>query len=137
MFVILLDVWHRGAINDILVEYTLNAVSIIMNSHVKVVQPTGILDSTKTNQFRAEISELVNSGAKMVLVNLKDITFIDSSGLGALVIALKTVRSAGGRFYICSINEQVRILFELTSMDQVFEVYDNQEAFEQAVLSPS
>ncbi|MBF2095782.1 MAG: STAS domain-containing protein [Synechococcales cyanobacterium K44_A2020_017] len=108
-----------------------------MNSHVKVVQPTGILDSTKTNQFRAEISELVNSGAKMVLVNLKDITFIDSSGLGALVIALKTVRSAGGRFYICSINEQVRILFELTSMDQVFEVYDNQEAFEQAVLSPS
>ncbi|WP_204153864.1 STAS domain-containing protein [Leptolyngbya sp. CCY15150] len=108
-----------------------------MNSHVKVVQPTGILDSTKTNQFRAEISELVNSGAKIVLVNLKDITFIDSSGLGALVIALKTVRSAGGRFYICSINEQVRILFELTSMDQVFEVYDNQEAFEQAVLSPS
>ncbi|HEY9814941.1 MAG TPA: STAS domain-containing protein [Candidatus Obscuribacterales bacterium] len=108
-----------------------------MNSHIKVVQPTGILDSTKTNQFRAEISELVNSGAKIILVNLKDITFIDSSGLGALVIALKTVRSAGGRFYICSINEQVRILFELTSMDQVFEVYDNQEAFEQAVLSPS
>ncbi|TVQ18349.1 MAG: anti-sigma factor antagonist [Leptolyngbya sp. DLM2.Bin15] len=108
-----------------------------MNSHVKVVQPTGILDSTKTNQFRAEISELVNSGAKIILVNLKDITFIDSSGLGALVIALKTVRSAGGRFYICSINEQVRILFELTSMDQVFEVFDNQEAFEQTVLSPS
>jgi anti-sigma B factor antagonist len=106
-----------------------------MNSHIKVVQPSGILDSTKTNQFRAEISELVNGGAKTILVNLKDVTFIDSSGLGALVIALKTVRSAGARFYICSINEQVRILFELTSMDQVFEVFPDQAAFEESILS--
>lgn len=120
-----------------LVECKLCKVSNIMNSDVKVVKPTGILDSTKTNQFRTEISDLVDAGAKIVLVDLKDVTFVDSSGLGALVIGLKTVRSAGGRFYICSINEQVRILFELTSMDQVFEVYDSKEAFERAVLSPS
>jgi anti-anti-sigma factor len=108
-----------------------------MNSEFNVVKPTGILDSTKTNQFRTEISDLVNSGAKTILVDLKDVTFVDSSGLGALVIGLKTVRSSGGRFYVCSINEQVRILFELTSMDQVFEVYENQDAFEKAVFSAS
>jgi anti-anti-sigma factor len=63
----------------------------------------------------------------MILINLQEVTFMDSSGLAALVISLKTVRSAGGRFCICSINDQVRLLFELTSMTQVFEIFGSQE----------
>ena len=106
-----------------------------MNTVVKQVQPSGILDSTKASQFREEISNLVTDGADIVLIDLKDVTFIDSSGLGALVSALKTVRSTGGKLCICSINEQVRMLFELTSMDRVFEVFANQDEFKQKVLS--
>lgn len=106
-----------------------------MDSSVKVVRPVGMLDSMRVGQFRNEINDIVSSGSKSVLIDLKDVTFIDSSGLGALVIALKAVRSAGGKLYVCSANEQVRMLFELTSMDQVFEIFDNQEAFNQAVLS--
>jgi len=54
---------------------------------------------------------------------------MDSSGLGALVLALKAVRMAGGRLFVCSINEQIRILFELTSMDRVFEIFETPEEF--------
>ncbi len=108
-----------------------------MSLRVKIIEPTGILDSTKTNQFRGEVNEIVSNGVDVVLVDLKDVTFVDSSGLGALVVALKTVRTSGGKFYICSINEQVKILFELTSMDRVFEVYENREAFDAAVLTGS
>ena len=106
-----------------------------MSTVVKQVQPSGILDSTKASQFREQISNLVADGADIVLIDLKDVTFIDSSGLGALVSALKTVRSTGGKLCICSINEQVRMLFELTSMDRVFEVFANQDEFKQKVLS--
>ena len=59
---------------------------------------------------------------------------MDSSGLGALVLALKTVRGAGLKMFVCSINEQIKMLFELTSMDRVFEVFENREEFEQKVL---
>ena len=64
-----------------------------------------------------------------MLIDFQDVTFMDSSGLGALVLALKTVRAAGGKLFICSINEQVRMLFELTSMDRVFQIFPNRDEF--------
>jgi anti-anti-sigma factor len=106
-----------------------------MNPVVKVVQPSGILDGTKAGQFRQEITNLVESNVDIVLIDFKDVTFMDSSGLGALVLALKTVRAAGSKLFICSINEQIKMLFELTSMDRVFEIFPTREDFEQAVVS--
>ncbi|NJK37542.1 MAG: STAS domain-containing protein [Oscillatoriales cyanobacterium RM2_1_1] len=103
-----------------------------MSSDFQVLQPNGLLDGTKATQFRQEISKLVEDGAKTILIDFKDVTFMDSSGLGALVLALKTVRAAGGKLIVCSINEQIRILFELTSMDRVFEIFENRAAFEKS-----
>lgn len=100
-----------------------------MHSNIKVIQPSGILDSTQTHELRQCIAEAVEHGATLILVDLKQVTFMDSSGLGALVTALKAVRAAGGQLCVCSINEQVKILFELTSMDRVFDIFPDCEAF--------
>ncbi|MDJ0553795.1 MAG: STAS domain-containing protein [Microcoleaceae cyanobacterium MO_207.B10] len=108
-----------------------------MSTVVKYIQPSGILDGTKATQFRQEISEQVEAGADIILIDFQDATFMDSSGLGALVLALKTVRAAGCQLVVCSINEQIRILFELTSMDRVFEIFPNREEFEKANISPN
>jgi anti-anti-sigma factor len=108
-----------------------------MSPVVKVVQPSGILDGTKAGQFRQEITNLVESNVDIVLIDFKDVTFMDSSGLGALVLALKTVRASGSKLFICSVNEQIKMLFELTSMDRVFEIFPTREDFESAVLSAS
>ena len=104
------------------------------NRIIKYIEPSGILDSTKTTSFRQEIMEQVNTGAGVIVIDLKDVTFMDSSGLGALVLALKTVRAAQARLVICSINEQINILFELTSMDRVFEIFPSREEFEKATI---
>jgi anti-sigma B factor antagonist len=106
-----------------------------MSPVVKIIQPSGILDGTKASQFRQEISDLVEAGADVVLIDFTDVTFMDSSGLGALVLALKTVRAAGSQLVVCSINEQIRILFELTSMDRVFEIFQTRDAFNSKILS--
>jgi anti-sigma B factor antagonist len=106
-----------------------------MSPIIKVVQPSGLLDSTKTNQFRQDISKLVASKADIVILDFKDVTFMDSSGLGALVLSLKTVRTAGAQMFICSINEQIKMLFELTNMDRVFEIFSNREELEEKILS--
>ncbi|MEM9904229.1 MAG: STAS domain-containing protein, partial [Cyanobacteria bacterium P01_D01_bin.44] len=55
-------------------------------------------------------------------------------GLGALVSVLKKVRASEREMHICSINDQVRMLFELTSMDQVFSILKDRAHFEQQVL---
>lgn len=106
-----------------------------MSPVVKVVQPAGILDGPKANEVRQQISEMVATGAEIVLVDLQDVTFIDSSGLGALVSAIKLVRAAGAKLFFCSLNAQVRMLFELTSMDRVLQIFANRDEFNRAVLS--
>ena len=108
-----------------------------MNSSVKIVQPSGVLGNEQASRLRQEISEVVESGAKLVLVDLQSVTFIDSSGLGVLAMAFKTVRSAGGRLCFCSVNDQPRMLFELTGMEQVFEVFPDRAAFDQTIASIS
>lgn len=105
-----------------------------MNSQVKVVQPQGILDSTKSTGFRQDISILVQEQVRIILVDFENVTFMDSSGLGALVQSLKTVRAAGAQIFLCSINDQIRMLFELTSMDRVFEIFEDREEFERKKL---
>lgn len=102
-----------------------------MNSHpdFKIVQPSGILDSVKGTKFREDVISLINNGAKIILVDFQDVTFMDSSGLGALVLALKTVRASGAKIFICAINDQVKMLFELTSMDKVFQIFPNRNEF--------
>ena len=107
-----------------------------MKDLVKVLQPTGSLDATKSQEFRRNITEIVEteSSAKIVLVDFRDVTFMDSSGLGALVLAFKALRAADIKLVICSINEQVRILFELTGIDQVFEIFPSQEEFHKVLV---
>ena len=105
-----------------------------MTEYIKVVQPNGVLDATKSQEFREEVIKLLENKPKIVLIDLKDITFMDSSGLGALVLAFKTLRAADTKMVLCSINEQVKILFELTGMDKVFEIFSSQDEFNKAIL---
>lgn len=105
-----------------------------MNFGVKFVQLPENLDINQTAQLHREIENIVDAGAKIVLLDLKNITFISSSGLMALVAAFKVLHNAGGKLFICSINEQVRMLFELTGVDQVFETFANLEDFNNTLL---
>jgi anti-anti-sigma factor len=104
-----------------------------MNPIVKIVQPSGILDGASTNQLRREISDVVENGADIVLVDFQDVTFINSSALGALVATLKTVRSAGAELFLCSLTEQVTMMFNLTKMNRVFKTFASRDEFEQKV----
>ena len=101
-----------------------------MEPTVQVLAPSGILDGTQAAEVRNKVSEALATGAKTLLIDLKDITFIDSSGLGTLVSVLKKVRSQDCEMVVCSISPQVKMLFELTSMDQVFQVFEDRAAFE-------
>jgi len=101
-----------------------------MDMTVQVLTPTGILDGTKAEELRSQVNRALAAGAKTLLMDLKETTFVDSSGLGALVSVLKTVRAQDCEMYVCSINPQVKMLFELTSMDRVFEIFEDKEAFD-------
>ncbi|OUL23629.1 anti-anti-sigma factor [Nostoc sp. T09] len=104
-------------------------------TEVQVIKLSGIINSDTSHELRQRLTEIIGKEPKIVLVDFQDVSFMDSSGLGALVLAFKALRAANSKLVLCSINEQVRILFELTSMDKVFEIFSSQDDFYQTVLS--
>lgn len=101
-----------------------------MSSEIQVIQPAGRLDVTSVAKFRRDVTEIVASKPKFLIVDLSDVNFMDSSGLGALVSALKSIRTVDGDLAICSLSEQVQMLFELTSMSKIFKIYTDRAEFE-------
>ncbi|BBC25712.1 STAS domain-containing protein [Pseudanabaena sp. ABRG5-3] len=102
-----------------------------MSNEVKVIQPSGRLDVTTAADFRRQVNDIASatSSPKYLLVDLQEITFMDSSGLGALVSALKSIRNSNGEMVICGANDQVQMLFELTSMTKIFKIYPTIDDF--------
>jgi anti-sigma B factor antagonist len=106
-----------------------------MSSDIKVVKPLGVLDSICGNQLRRDVGDLLESKQVNILVDCQGIEFMDSSGLSSLIMILKNVRAAGGDLALSKINGQVRLLLELTAMDNVFKVYDSIEDFSQSIFT--
>lgn len=106
-----------------------------MSLTAKVIEPSGILDGIRGNQLRREVSNILDSGIEILLIDMKEVKFIDSSGLGSLVSAMQLVRNANAKLFVCSINDQVRMLFELTKMDRVFQVFVDQDDFYRQFLA--
>ncbi len=106
-----------------------------MNMSVTVLELSGILDGIRGNDLRREVSNIVASGSDILLLDMKEVKFIDSSGLGALVSAMQIVRNANGKLFVCSISDQVRMLFELTKMDRIFQTFADQDDFNRQVLA--
>lgn len=105
-----------------------------MSPVTKCIRPTGLLDRTKASQFNQQINDCVEQGGDIVLIDFKDVTFMDSSGLGAVVLAIKTVQAANMGIYVCSLNNQLNMLFELSGVNKVIEIFSNSEEFEKKVL---
>lgn len=90
---------------------------------------SGIFDKTKIRHFRQEINNTLKKGTNTIILDLKNVTFMDSSGLSALVLVHKLVQAAGGKLFFSSISEPVRMLFELTSLESVFNIIENRAEF--------
>lgn len=107
-----------------------------MQSNVKVLHPSGILDGDHAERLRGDILSELPKGMQIFLIDLKEVKFLNSTAIGTLVTVLKEIRSAEGELYLCSLGEQVKIILELARMDRIFPCYKNVEEFEAKVLKP-
>src|SRR6478609_4837488 len=78
--------------------------------------------------LRESIRDLVAKGQKKILLNLGDVTYIDSSGIGELVSAFTTVRNQGGELKLLNLTKKVHDLLQITKLYTVFDVKDDEAA---------
>lgn len=81
------------------------------------------LDAHNANDLKAELLALFEQGKKNILIDLQDVRFIDSSGLGALVSGFKNAITNQGSLKLSSLQPQVKSMFELTRLHRVFDIY--------------
>ena len=76
--------------------------------------------------LREAVKDLVAKGQKKILLNLGDVTYIDSSGIGELVSAFTSVRNGGGELKLLNLTKKVHDLLQITKLYTVFDIKDDE-----------
>jgi anti-sigma B factor antagonist len=79
-----------------------------------------------SGMLRATIKDLVTAGTKNILLNLKDVSYIDSAGLGEMVGSYATVTNQGGQIKLLNVQSKVHDLLQITKLYTVFAAYSNE-----------
>ncbi len=95
------------------------------NQHI-ILQPQNCLDSKAGSLLLQQLAEILpDDPHKLWVIDMAAVDFIDSSGICALVGGLNVARRRGCRLLICNLSATVRLIFEITQLDQLFEIYDS------------
>lgn len=92
-----------------------------LSKGITVVHPTGRLDLQTATDVKRQLVDLITEGHTHLVVDLEDATFIDSSGLGALIGGLKAARQAGGDLRIARPSQQAQVILDLTTLNRVLQ----------------
>ncbi len=98
-----------------------------------VAFPVKNLDAGNVKAFREAVLPVTNENGT-VLIDMSELKFVDSSGLGALLACMRAMNSKNGRLRLFGMTKPVRALFELVRMHRIFEIFDT---LEEAMDSPS
>lgn len=88
--------------------------------------PVDELDASNSGEFKRDMAAVLQSNSRVVL-DLSQLRFIDSSGLGAMLSCLRQLSGKGGDLKLSSMSKQVRALFELVRMHRIFDIYGTNE----------
>lgn len=83
--------------------------------------------------LKDEVEKMSGQGVKAnILVDMSDVSFIDSAGLSALVVGIKKAREHGGTLHLYGLQQAVQIIFELSWLDKAFPIFNSEEEASQA-----
>jgi anti-anti-sigma factor len=96
---------------------------------VSVVTPYGrIVFGERSNALREKVKSLISEGKKQIVLDMKNIEYVDSSGLGALVAAHLSANTQGAAIRLCNLGRKFSKVLQLTKLTTVFQVYSTEAA---------
>ena len=88
----------------------------------------GEIDLHVSPSVTASLNEMIDKKPERLVVDLSDVSYIDSAGLAALIEAMQKVEGYGGKFALAGLQETVRSIFEISRLDQVFQIFPDANA---------
>jgi anti-sigma B factor antagonist len=80
------------------------------------------------SRFRTQLQKLIDSGHRNIVLNMEQVDYIDSTGLGALVMAYTSMQRAGGKIKLLNLSRRSIELLVMTKLTTIFEVFDDEQS---------
>lgn len=103
-------------------------LNIRQEQQVTVISVEGEVDASNSTDLGDSLDQILADGHKKLVVDLQNVKFIDSSGLGTLVRVYKHARAESGDVCLASLQPPVKRVFELTRLDRVFDIHPHLDA---------
>ena len=99
-----------------------------LSARTAVLEVAGRMNAVTAPALRARVEELIEQGRPEIVCDLAGVTFLDSSGLAGLVVAIKAAASGAGSLKIAASSEAARLMFRMTGLDAVLELHPSVES---------
>ncbi len=93
---------------------------------VAVLEPQGFINAHTVRHFESALESLVEQGRCLILINGRELAYISSAGLGAIMGLIETVRERGGDILLCNLQDNVRAIFETLGFTQLYRVFPDE-----------
>lgn len=97
-----------------------------MGEH-KVIEVSGEVDLYNVSELKKALFSVTDGSHQSVIVDMKDVNYMDSSGIGALVAGQKKMKAHNGRFALMNVHDDVLNILKLATLDRFFKIYESEE----------
>ncbi len=97
-----------------------------VESDVTILRPVGRIDASALPEFSAVLNRLINGDVKKILIDFSKTDYMSSAGIRAILEGYKGIEEKKGMFAICSVNENLKELFQVISLDKVLTIYHSE-----------
>ncbi len=93
----------------------------------QILDLRGHIKGNEVSHFRGAVHKAIADNQVFLVANMQDVGFIDSSGVGMLITCHQDLKAVGGQLILMKLSDDIYDLFEMTSIDRLFEIIDNEE----------
>ena len=115
-------------------DIKVNVRQVNGKSAISVVDLNGEIDVYTSPKVKETISELIDKGHYALVINLENVRYIDSTGLGVLIGGLKRVREHSGTVHLVCTNPQIKKIFDITGLVKIFGIFDDEPGAMKALV---
>ena len=105
-----------------------SSTTLAARQHPNILPLEGEIDLHVSPALTQSLNAMTEEKPERIVIDLSDATYIDSSGLAALILAMQKVEAYGGRFFLAGVHETMRSIFETSRLHQVFQILPDVDA---------
>lgn len=127
--------YNSALASEIIANYKLAIMTIetTVVGKVHIIKLVGRLDTVSTDSLNVAWERCVGGGARYVVLDLGELQFISSAGLGSIVMLSKSLKGLGGSLSLCGVRGMVKEVFQVTGLLAIFKIFDSSEAACQSI----